>query len=395
MNSVVNGSPHLPFYAERVQSEPLWVARSVAPDTTLLSAHIGAMVKTARYSNFGPCNEALTALLKRELSASNLSLFSSATSALITALRAFEVHGGEVITTPFTFAGTAHAINWAGATPVFADISPHDMTLDPVKVEAAITPATRAILAVHIYGIPCQLDQLADIATRHRLALIYDAAHAFSTTAHGSAIHHYGDATVYSFHASKLFHTGEGGALVCRSKAMQSKCSQMQNFGFDDENDIVHLGSNAKMSEMQAALGLSVHPNIERERDLRARVRATYERELRDIPGVSVVHLPAGVSQSHQYFVVRITNEQPRASVSRRDRVHDVLMQHNVLSRRYFYPLCSQFPHYSGLPSAQMSNLANAEQVSREVLCLPLHSGVSERASVDIGFLIRHALLAC
>jgi dTDP-4-amino-4,6-dideoxygalactose transaminase len=391
MNSVVTPTALLPFFADRVQREPLYVARSVAPDSALLLAHIEAMARTARYSNFGPCHQALTDLLENELAADAVSLFSSATAALITVLRAMEING-EVITTPFTFAGTAHAVTWAGATPVFADIHSSDMTLDPARVEAAITPRTQAILAVHIYGIPCDVKALADIAARHRLMLVYDAAHAFTTRIAGIPVHRFGDATVYSLHASKLFHTGEGGALVCRSHALQAKCQRLQNFGFDGDGEIIEPGSNAKLSEMQAALGLSVYPGIAAERDARVMVRRTYEHQLQGIAGVQLVSAPANVSSSHQYLVIRVDGRDPATGLSNRDVVHDVLKQHQIFSRRYFYPLCSEFAHYAKYPNAAAHNLPNALRISREVLCLPLHSNVNATAIGDICFLIKHVM---
>jgi dTDP-4-amino-4,6-dideoxygalactose transaminase len=390
MNSVAP-TALLPFFADRVQREPLHVARSVAPDSALLLAHIEAMARTARYSNFGPCHDALAALLETELNADRVLLFSSATSALITALRALDITG-EVITTPFTFAGTAHAISWAGATPVFADIDGLDMTIDPAQVEAAITPRTQAILAVHIYGIPCQVDALADIATRHGLKLIYDAAHAFATCIADVPVHGFGDATVYSLHASKLFHTGEGGALVCRSPALQSTCNRLQNFGFDGDGEIAGLGCNAKLSELQAALGLSVYPQIAAEREARLDIRRAYERALRGIAHVELVALPSAVNSSHQYLVVRVQGSETGTGLSNRDRVYHVLKQHQICARRYFYPLCSEFAHYANGPSATTTNLPNALRISREVLCLPLHSGVTAAAIDDICFLIGQAV---
>jgi dTDP-4-amino-4,6-dideoxygalactose transaminase len=193
-------------------------------------------------------------------------------------------------------------------------------------------------------------------------------------------------------HASKLFHTGEGGALVCRSHALQTKCQRLQNFGFDSEGEIIELGSNAKLSEMQAALGLSVYPRIAAERASRVTVRRTYEHQLHGIVGVQLVSAPADVSSSHQYLVIRVHGRDPATGLSNRDVVYDVLKQHQIFSRRYFYPLCSEFAHYAKYPGAAAHNLANALRISREVLCLPLHSNVDATAIGDICFLIKHVM---
>ncbi len=374
---------------EYVQPEAVLVARSVAPDAALLAQYIAEMSRTSRFSNYGPLHEALRVNLQNTLSADRVSLFSSATAALITVLRALDV-SGEVITTPFTFAATPHAITWAGATPVFADIDGASLTLDPARVEAAITPRTTAIVAVHIYGMPCDVAALEDIAARHRLKLVFDAAHAFGTRANDVPIHCWGDASVYSTHASKLFHTGEGGVLVCRDEALAHRAERLQNFGLDADGVPNEAGVNSKMSEIQAALGLSVLPHVAVERAARQRIAQRYAQSLTSIAGLRAFALPDDVEHSLQYFAVRMSGAARSGDLTRRDAALNLLAAHKIHARRYFYPLCSEFPHYRALVSAQRENLPNAVSAANEMLCLPFHGGVSDAAQHAIAALLAH-----
>jgi len=383
---VVSANGVIPEY---LQSEAVLVARSVAPDAALLAQYIAEMSRTSRFSNYGPLHEALRVNLQNTLSADRVSLFSSATAALITVLRALDV-SGEVITTPFTFAATPHAITWAGATPVFADIGGASLTLDPARVEAAITPRTTAIVAVHIYGMPCDVAALEDIAARHRLKLVFDAAHAFGTRANDVPIHCWGDASVYSTHASKLFHTGEGGVLVCRDEALALRAEGLQNFGLDADGVPNEAGVNSKMSEIQAALGLSVLPHVAAERAARQRLAQRYAQSLSSIAGLRTFALPADVEHSLQYFAVRMTGAARSDGPTRRDAALNLLAVHNIHARRYFYPLCSEFPHYRALVSTQRENLPNAVSAANEMLCLPFHGGVSDAAQHAIAALLAH-----
>ncbi len=372
---------------EYVQPDAVLVARSVAPDEALLAEYIAEMSRTSRFSNYGPLHEALRDVLQRSLLADRVCLFSSATAALVTALRALDV-SGEVITTPFTFAATPHAITWAGAQPVFADIDRAALTLDPARVEAAITPRTTAIVAVHIYGMACDVAALEDIAARHRLHLVFDAAHAFGTCINGTPVHRWGDASVYSTHASKLFHTGEGGVLVCRDDVIAQRAERLQNFGLDTDGVPAEAGVNSKMSEIQAALGLSVLPNVAAERAARRLLAQAYLQSLSSIAGLKAFVLPAHVEHSLQYFAVRVSGAATRDGPTRRDATLNLLASHNIHARRYFYPLCSEFPHYRTLPSAQRGNLPNALSAAEEMLCLPFHGGVSVAAQSAIAKLL-------
>ncbi len=380
-----------PLFLDRVQLEPLSVARSVAPDLYLLSSLFERVCAQGRYSNYGVLHQEYAAQLGSNLGCEKPLLFANATMALTTTLRALNVCG-EVVTTAFSFAASAHAITWAGARPVFCDIDTTSLTLDPARVEAAITPRTSAILAVHIYGQPCDHEALQRIATRHKLALIYDAAHAFCTTANGEPIHRWGDATIYSLHASKLTHCGEGGVLVANSAQLRSACEQMQNFGIADESTVSLCGSNGKFPEASAALGLAVLPGVEIERAQRKLLRERYRQALASIDGVDIFDLPPGVEQSEQYFVIRINNGNAANTSQRRDAAFSLLRTHNIFARRYFYPLCSDFPHYRAQPDALPHNLPLSHRAAREMLCLPFHGGVTPQAVDDITFLIRQAI---
>jgi dTDP-4-amino-4,6-dideoxygalactose transaminase len=324
-------------------------------------------------------------------------------------LRTHSVTGGEVITTPFSFAASVQAIEWAGATPVYVDIDADTMTIDPSAVEAAITPQTRAILAVHIYGMPCDVRALERVAKRHGVALIFDAAHAFDTRIEGVPIHRFGDATVYSTHASKLFHTGEGGLLVCNDAGKQLAAERMSNFGFDGSGDAVCSGTNAKMSELHAAMGLSILPEIEAERSARAALRLQYANALGALPGIRLVSIPLGVRDSLQYAALRVVDASKigqarqqtalgKASIalSQRDAIHDCLIRHGIGTRKYFYPLCNSFSYQTRSGGASISRsqraLTHARSAADTVLCLPFHSGVREHAVHAIATLIKRTL---
>jgi dTDP-4-amino-4,6-dideoxygalactose transaminase len=390
MNRVFDGQTDHPFFAELLHEPPVPVARSIAPNRELFASYFSQMCETRRFSNFGPLHELLRERLRVHLDAERLGLFANATLALTIALRAHEV-SGEVITTPFSFAASAQAIEWAGAVPIFVDVDPATLTIDPNCIEGAITPRTTAILAVHIYGIPCNVDALASIARRHKLALIFDAAHAFDTRIDSVPIHRFGDATIYSTHASKLFHTGEGGILVCNDRAMQRRCERMANFGFDENGDAVLCGSNAKMSELHAATGLSVLPEVGNERAARAALKQRYRSALTEIDNVSLLNPPSGTSDSLQYLAIRISGENSRRTSALRNHVSDRLYLHGVQCRKYFSQLCSEFSYNSRLNGRSGTTLYHAALAAEEVLCLPFHSDVEERTVKAIALLIASA----
>ncbi len=391
MNQLVESAIAYPFFAQLTQSSAVPVARSIAPDRGRFVALFDDMCQSRRFSNFGPIHDALSEALCAHLNAPRIGLFSSGTSALTIAMRALGV-AGEVITTPFSFAASAHSILWAGATPVFVDIDPVALTIDPKKVEAAITPKTTAILAVHIYGRPCDVVALQDIASRHDLALIYDAAHAFDTRIDGQPIHRFGDATIYSTHASKLFHTGEGGLIVANDSALHERCVQLSNFGFDANGDVLAPGINAKMSELHAATGLAVLPFVAAERSARAALRKRYEAQLADLTRLRVYTLPMNVNDSLQYFAVHVDGAHWKRRETARNYFHHCLMNHGIYSRQYFYPLCTNFSYSPKDMGRSNNELENATRAAEEMLCLPFHSVVCDDAVDAVAEIARHVL---
>ena len=340
-------------------------------------------------TNAGANHNALEQRLSDELEAPHLSLFNNGTIALCTALKALDI-GGEVITTPFTFPATVHALTWNGITPVFADIDPVTMTIDPRRIEPLITERTSAILGVHVYGIPCDVAALQEIAERHRLRIIYDGAHAFRSRVGARPIGDFGDITMLSFHATKLFHTAEGGALLCRNADMKRKVDLLKNFGIADEATVLLPGINGKMNELQAALGLLTLDMVPRERAERQRIMATYCARLEQLPGISCpVHPDDDGTNSFQYFPIRI--DAGRAGKTR-DAVHAELKTFNVFARRYFHPLCSTFPGCRDLPTAAPGQLNVAQRVAAEVLVLPLYGALTDGDVHRICDIIAHVL---
>ncbi|MDP1571633.1 MAG: DegT/DnrJ/EryC1/StrS family aminotransferase [Vicinamibacterales bacterium] len=345
------------------------MTRPLLPPLDAVQARL-AEVWTARWlTNDGAQTVALTEAIAGHLGAPHVSLFNNGTIALLAAVRALGLTG-EVITTPFTFPATPHAVSWSGATPVFADIDPVTMTLDPVAVEALVTPRTTGILAVHVYGIPCDVRGLQTVADRHGLKVIYDAAHAFGTTIDGVGIGTFGDASMFSFHATKLFHTAEGGALACRDPETRALVDQLKNFGILNQEEVGPVGINGKMNELQAALGLAVLDCVPEELRKRQAIIARYRERLAGVSGVTLMPEPSGVRSSGQYFVIRI---DAQAFGRSRDEVHEAFKRENVMTRKYFFPLCTDYACYRDLPSAAPGRLPVAGRVVQEVLCLPLY----------------------
>ncbi|CAN5739521.1 DegT/DnrJ/EryC1/StrS family aminotransferase [soil metagenome] len=319
------------------------------------------------------------------LGCQNLSLFCNGTIALLLGLKALKL-SGEVITTPFTFPATTHAIDWAGLSPVFADIDPKTLTIDPKKVEEAITDRTTAILAVHVFGIPCDVHALEAIARKYQLKLIYDAAHAFGTEVDGMPIGNFGDLSMFSLHATKLFHTAEGGALVYKDAALKSELHYLHNFGIKDEDTVVSSGINGKMNELQAALGLCVLDLVEVERQKRALIVERYTSNLEALDDVAAVLPLPSVRSSYQYMPIIIKAQGDRS----RDSIFYQLRAKEILARRYFRPLCTKTPCYANLPSASACNLPIAEVIDQQILCLPLHGDLSNDDVDHICDIISH-----
>ncbi|WP_081885031.1 DegT/DnrJ/EryC1/StrS family aminotransferase [Paraburkholderia kururiensis] len=319
-------------------------------------------------TNNGVFHQQLEAALCDYLGVEHLSLFSNGTLALITALQALKITG-EVITTPFSFVATTHALHWNGIKPVFVDIDPVSMNMDAGKIEAAITPQTTALLPVHVYANPCDVERIESIADTYGLRVIYDAAHAFGVRVRERSVLDYGDMSVLSFHGTKVFNTFEGGAIVCRDAKTKRRIDNLKNFGFVDETTVVAPGINGKMNEVQAAFGLLQLKHMERVSVARARIDARYREAFAGVCGLVMHEVPAHCTKNHAYFPVLVTPEFPVS----RDDLYAELRAHEVAARRYFYPLISEFPTYRGLPSAVPENLPVATRISREVLCLPIY----------------------
>lgn len=359
--------------------QPIYVTRPLLPPLEALQARLADVWAARWLTNDGQQHQQLTKAIGQYLDAPHVSLFNNGTIALLAAVRALGMRG-EVITTPFTFPATPHAISWSGATPVFCDIDPKTLTLDPARVEASITSRTSGILAVHVYGIPCDVEALQGIADRYGLKVVYDAAHAFGTRINGVGIGNFGDASMFSFHATKLFHTAEGAALTARTAASLEAFDHLKNFGILGQEEVDVVGINGKMNELQAALGLTVLDCVPEELRKRRAIIARYGERLGELAGVTLMPELPGVESSCQYFVVRIDRLAFGCS---RDAVFERLKKYNVLSRKYFYPLCSDYDCYRALPSSAPGLMPVAAEVVGQVLCLPLY-GTLALSDVDI-----------
>jgi len=323
-------------------------------------------------TNNGRMHQALERELAVFLGVEHVVLFNNATTALLAALRALG-RQGEVITTPFSFVATAHSILWQGMTPVFADISRNSLNLDPSRIEAAINARTVAIMPVHCYGHACDTQAIQEIAERHGIPVIYDAAHAFGVTDDGGSILRHGDMSVVSFHATKVFNTFEGGAIITQDPTTRQCLERIRNFGFVNEMEVPDCGINGKMSEVNAAFGLLQLRHAAR---VQARRRAVHEAYVRGLEGVTGLHIHAPLDldrHNFSYFPILVGPEFP----INRDALHDALKARNIYARRYFYPLISNFSHYAALPSTKRENLPVANQMSDRILCLPIHTGMS------------------
>lgn len=371
-------------------AQPIYVTRPLLPPLEEYTALLQDVWASGWLSNGGAQHQALEAELGEWLGTPYLSLFNNGTIALIVACQALRL-SGEVITTPFTFPATPHVLNWNNITPVFADIDPETLCLDPTSVESLVTSHTSGILGVHVYGVPCDVHALGGIASSHGLHVVYDGAHAFGTQIDGQAIASFGDATMFSFHATKLFHSAEGGALAVNDPDLKHRIDLLKNFGIKNEEEIVMPGINGKMSELQAALGRVVLRHVGEERQRRATVRQVYEQRLAGLEGLRLHAMPAGVANSLQYLVLRV--DGARAGCSR-DTLHERLKRYNVITRKYFHPLCSDYSCYRQLPSASPQHLPNAYRVASEVLALPLYGALGTDDVHRICDIILHSLHA-
>ncbi len=365
--------------------EPVYVTRPLMPSLERYMKLLGEVWHSHRLTNQGELHERLEGQLRELLDVPHLSLFSSGTTALVVALRSLDLHG-EVITTPFTFCATTNAIALNGLTPVFCDVDPVTLNLDPCHAERLITSKTSAILAVHAYGVPCDVKAIDELARRRGLRVVYDAAAAFGEKVDGVPVGRFGDVSAFSFHATKLFSTAEGGCVTHNSPDLVAPIRALRNHGMEGEDDLVRTGVNGKLSELHSAFGLAALDEVETERALRREVVATYVRELEGVPGLSLVTGGAAGASSEQYLVIRI---EPGEFGISRDELQDELNTFNVYPRRYYSPLTSQAVCYRSHPSADPENLAVATWAAREVLCLPLFGALGSDGAARIAEIIR------
>lgn len=353
--------------------KPIYVTQPQLPPVEEFYPYLQQIWQNKILTNGGPFHQQLEAALCDYLGVEHLALFSNGTLGLVTALQALRVTG-EVITTPYSFVATAHSLMWNGIKPVFVDVEPDTLNLDPRAIEAAITPQTTAIMPVHCYGRPCNVEAIQKLADNYNLKVIYDAAHAFGVRdAKGSVLRH-GDLSVLSFHATKVFNTFEGGAIICPDAKTKQRIDHLKNFGFVDEVTVVAPGINGKMSEINAAFGLLQLQGVNGAIARRREIDATYRRLLGDVPGISCLGEEAGTVANYSYFPV-LVQDAYRLS---RDALYDKLKEQGIFARRYFYPLITDFPMYRGLPSAKPANLPVATAAAQRVLCLPIYPALED-----------------
>lgn len=320
-------------------------------------------------TNNGSFHQRLEAALAEYLCVPYISLFTNGTLPLLAALQALDING-EVITTPYSFVATTHSIWWNRCSPVFVDIDPATGNLDPDKIEAAITPATSAIMPVHVYGQPCDVNRIQEIADKHGLKVIYDAAHAFGVKVNGESILKAGDLSTLSFHATKVYNTIEGGAMVMHDAETKRQIDFLKNFGFAGETEVVGPGINSKMDEIRSAYGLLNLQKVDEAIESRKKVTLRYREALRNVPGIKCFEDTPGVRHNYSYFPILVDEREYGIS---RDELYYKMKEKGVLGRRYFYPLISSFAPYRNLPSAAPENLPNANKLADSVICLPMH----------------------
>ncbi len=369
--------------SERQQETSVYVTQPYLPPLEEFLPYLKGIWDRKILTNNGPCHQELEFKLQEYLGLQHISLFANGTIALVTALQALRITG-EVITTPYSFVATAHSLLWNGIKPVFVDIDPQTLNLDPAKIEAAITPQTTAILPVHCYGHPCDVAAIQNIADNYGLKVIYDAAHAFGVRDTEGSILRHGDLSVLSFHATKVFNTFEGGAIVSPDAKTKRRIDHLKNFGFVDEVTVVAPGINGKMSEINAAFGLLQLQHIDKVIARRADIHAGYRRLLAGIDGIAFIQSDAH-RHNHAYFPILVGEDYPVS----RDALYEHLKLHGIHGRRYFHPPISSFPMYKALPSANVQNLPNAHRASASILCLPMYPALADGTVEMIAALIR------
>lgn len=356
--------------------KPILVTQPSLPPLKEFTKSLEKIWKSKWLTNNGQFHQEFEQQLADYLGVKYISLFSNGTLALMTAIQALDIKG-EVITTPYSFVATAHALWWNKITPVFVDVDPVYGNLDPDKIEEAITDKTTAILPVHVYGNACQHDKINQIAKKHKLKLIYDAAHTFGVKENDKSIVNYGDLSILSFHATKVFNTIEGGAIISHSLEMKKHIDHLKNFGFEGETKVVEPGINAKMNELQAAYGLLQLKNIDQEIEKRKKVALQYKELLKEVKGIRFLADIKQITHNYSYFPIFIKKDYPLT----RDKLYQKLKHHHIFGRRYFYPLITDFSPYNKMLK---HDLNNAKNIAEEVICLPIYPDLKKE---DITFI--------
>lgn len=364
--------------------KPIHVTQPYLPPLEEFIPYLERIWESKWLTNAGQFHNEFEQKLTQHLGVPHLSLFTNGTIALVVALQSLRI-GGEVITTPYTFVATAHSLVWNGIKPVFVDIDPVTFNLDPRKIEAAITPQTTAIMPVHCYGNPCEVEKIQKIADRYGLKVIYDAAHAFGVNYRGRNLANFGDLSVLSFHATKVFTTFEGGAIVCPDLKTKQRIDYLKNFGIADEVTVVGPGINGKMNEVQSAFGLLQLRYVQDGRTKRQRVDQRYRDALGSVPGIRLMPPVAETDSNYSYFPILV---EPAFRMNR-DALYELYRSKDILVRRYFYPLLSELPMYHALPTAATENLPVANRVAQQILCLPIHADLTEAEQARVIEIIR------
>lgn len=361
------------------EKKKVFITQPLLPDIEDLYAELKTLWESKWLTNMGARHNELEQALKKVLKVPNLSLFNNGTTALLIALKSFNLpKASEIITTPFTFPATPHCISWNNFKPVFCDIEPETMTIDADKIEKLITPKTSAILGVHVYGFPCNVEKIEKIAKKHNLKVIYDGAHSFSTEINGKGIGTFGDITMFSFHATKLFNTVEGGCLTYNNPKLVKKIYNLRNFGIQSEELVEDFGINGKMNEIQAIVGLLNLKLYKEEQEKRVLIKDFYDENLSKIKGIKIPSMPENTTNSYQYYPIIIEEDYPLS----RNELYDKFREYNIYVRKYFYPLCSDYECYKNLDSSSIENLPIANDYKNKVLCLPFY-GSLEKSSLE------------
>lgn len=357
-----------------MQQKSITVTSPLLPDLEAFHSLLGRIWDKKWITNNGSFHQELEKALCDYLKVPFVSLFTNGTLPLLTALQALRITG-EVITTPYSFVATTHCIWWNNCQPVFVDIDPKTGNMDPDRIEAAITPRTSAIMPVHVYGSPCDTKRIQEIADKYGLKVIYDAAHAFGVEVEGESILNEGDLSTLSFHATKVFNTIEGGAMVVQDAETKKRIDYLKNFGFAGETEVVGPGINGKMDEIRSAYGLLNLKQVDASIEARHQVAIQYRKALRDVEGITFFDDIPGVRHNYSYFPVFVDEKKYGMT---RDELYYKMRECGVYGRRYFYPLISSFSTYKGLPSASPENLPQAHKMANTVICLPMHHGLSD-----------------